>query len=360
MKKVTPAIIIPLLIVVLVSLVVFSRRMTVEPDVPVIWLPRITVVPPAPKPGMKWNRLTVGIDMSEKKKSKSSLLIGYYYFLTCRFIASRETEADFLTFHSDSACLASLISGKVDIAVIPVGHNFRGGNIKISSPIDGTCRLMMRASSGKMMKEAEEWIEYYNKSGRRESSRTGFFDRKNSISPYDSLIKIHAKTIGWDWKLFAALIYQESFFHIEAKSHAGARGLCQFMPKTAKAFGISNTLDPEQSIRGGARYLRKLSRHYHEYDKDERLNFTIAAYNAGEGRLQECMEFAEKCGLDPSKWDDVRKGILYMNADSFPVVKNKNDTVYIRNSAPRDWTETAYYVDKIKSRYLYYKERDIR
>jgi membrane-bound lytic murein transglycosylase F len=127
----------------------------------------------------------------------------------------------------------------------------------------------------------------------------------NKISPYDDLIKKNAANIGWDWRLLAALIYQESQFDPNAKSWMGARGLMQLVPGTAKEFGAKKILDPEQNIKAGTNYLEWLEAYWSKYIDEETVleKFVLASFNAGQGHVLDAMKLAEKYGKDPEKWD---------------------------------------------------------
>lgn len=94
-------------------------------------------------------------------------------------------------------------------------------------------------------------------------------------------IKAAAEQNGVDPLLFEALVEQESQFRPRAVSEAGAMGLTQLMPGTAKELGISNPLDPLQNLNGGARYLARMLK---EFDGNEAL--ALAAYNAGPGAVK--------------------------------------------------------------------------
>jgi len=128
----------------------------------------------------------------------------------------------------------------------------------------------------------------------------------NKISPYDDLIKKYATNIGWDWRLLAALVYQESQFDPNAKSWVGARGLMQLVPRTAQEFGAKNILDPEQNIMAGTNYLKWLEAYWSKYIDEETVleKFVLASYNSGQGHVLDAMKLAEKYGKDPKKWDD--------------------------------------------------------
>jgi soluble lytic murein transglycosylase-like protein len=99
-------------------------------------------------------------------------------------------------------------------------------------------------------------------------------------TPYGAEITASAQTNGLDPALLAGLIKQESGFKPDARSGAGAQGLTQLMPGTAAGLGVTNPLDPAQSLQGGAKYLRQ---QLDRFGGDEKL--ALAAYNAGPGAV---------------------------------------------------------------------------
>ena len=94
--------------------------------------------------------------------------------------------------------------------------------------------------------------------------------------PYGSLIAATARRYGVPVALFTALVWQESGFNAKARSHAGARGLTQLMPATARELGVRHRYDPAENLDGGARYLRQ---QLIQFGGDSAL--ALAAYNAG-------------------------------------------------------------------------------
>ena len=95
------------------------------------------------------------------------------------------------------------------------------------------------------------------------------------ISPYDSIFRVYADTIGWDWKMLAAVAYVESKFDTSAVSSVGAQGLMQIMPVTARAMGIPEGMehDPEESVRAAVEYFEYLSHVFRRVPEEERINF---------------------------------------------------------------------------------------
>jgi soluble lytic murein transglycosylase len=123
-----------------------------------------------------------------------------------------------------------------------------------------------------------------------DEARPPWYERIRYPLRYDTIVRSHAKNYGLDPAFLAAVIYSESKFDATARSSAGAMGLMQLTPETAKgiaihtggsAFRVADLDDPEINIRYGAWYLRHLFRKYH----DERL--VLAAYNAGQGNVDE-------------------------------------------------------------------------
>lgn len=124
------------------------------------------------------------------------------------------------------------------------------------------------------------------------------------ISPYDALIKKYSSEIGWDWRLLASLIYQESRFIPEAESWSGASGLMQLMPSTAANFGVTDVSNPEQNIAAGVKFIRWLDETLSETlpEENERIKFILASYNVGLGHVLDARALARKYGKNPNEW----------------------------------------------------------
>jgi membrane-bound lytic murein transglycosylase F len=173
---------------------------------------------------------------------------------------------------------------------------------------------------------------------------------EGKISQYDNLIKKYADKHNWDWRLLASIIYQESKFKPTSESWVGAQGLMQIMPATAKDLGITDTTDPQQSVRGGTAYLDQI---YDKFDNVEdsiqRLKFTLASYNSGLGHVRDAQRLADYNELDRYQWDEnVEKMILEL---SKPKIYNRD---FIRYGYVRG-REPFNYVRQIFSRYEHYK-----
>jgi len=139
----------------------------------------------------------------------------------------------------------------------------------------------------------------------------------NKLSRYDDWIKDGARRLNWDWRLLASLVYQESHFIPSGESWAGAKGLMQLMPETAKRFGALNPSDPKQSIQAGVGYLRYLDKYWAKRvtDKDERLKFVLASYNAGLSHITDAYKLTDKYGGNETLWEGNVADYLLRKSD---------------------------------------------
>ena len=125
-------------------------------------------------------------------------------------------------------------------------------------------------------------------------------------------LKVHfeeaERVSGVDWRLLAALGYQESHWNASATSPTGVRGLMMLTDETADRLQIGNRLDARESILGGARYFVLLKDALvPRIAEPDRTWLALAAYNLGIGHLEDARVLAQKSGLNPDKWQDVRQ-----------------------------------------------------
>lgn len=177
-----------------------------------------------------------------------------------------------------------------------------------------------------------------------------YANQTGTISPYDSHIKEYAETIGWDWRLVASMVYQESRFNPDARSWAGAFGLMQLMPRTASRFGVSKDSPEKAQIRAGIMFLQWLEDLYKDIeDSKERQKFILGSYNVGPGHVMDARRLAEKHDMNPNLWDNHVEDFLLKKSEPEyyrdPVVKYG----YCRG------IETYNYVNEIMERYEHYK-----
>lgn len=136
-----------------------------------------------------------------------------------------------------------------------------------------------------------------------------FLKRIKQVLPkYQPLFERHAGEL--DWRLLAAVGYQESHWDPQAKSYTGVRGMMMLTEDTAAQVGVKNRLDPEQSIRGGAQYLASLMERLPDtIPDDERVWFALAAYNIGLGHLLDVRRLTRLRQQDPDSWAQVKANL---------------------------------------------------
>lgn len=173
----------------------------------------------------------------------------------------------------------------------------------------------------------------------------------SELSPYDNLVQEVANRYGMDWRLLTAQMFQESRFDPNARSFAGARGLMQVMPRTAKELGFNDVEDPRSGIEAGVAYMEWLSDRFPgDIDFQERIYFQLAAYNAGAGHVRDARRLAIQLGYDPKRWfDHVEKAMLLL---AQPEHYKGARFGYVRGSEPVE------YVRSIRNRYLAYLNTD--
>jgi membrane-bound lytic murein transglycosylase F len=170
-----------------------------------------------------------------------------------------------------------------------------------------------------------------------------------TLSPFDDWFREYARIPGWDWRLVASQAYQESRFNPNAKSWAGAVGVMQIMPRTARELRV-DPHDSRQSIEGACRYLWKFDDHFKDLTReDDRTRLVLASYNVGLGHVEDARRLAKKYGDDPDHWDDVAYWLIRKSKRAVyndPVVKYG----FARGTEPVD------YVERIMDRFAHYKQ----
>ena len=223
----------------------------------------------------------------------------------------------------------------------------------------------VRENSTELQAALNQWIEqeqelintayqryFVDRQGYNERVRSEYLTSETGrLSEYDALFKEEAQEIGWDWRLLASQAFQESKFQPSARSWAGAMGLLQLMPATAREVDVADPMDPEENVAGAVRYLRWLTDQWQDSipDPDQRLRFILASYNAGAGHVEDARRLTEKHGGDPNSWDDVAYWLLQKSKKAV-----YNDPV-VRYGFARG-LEPVTYVSRILDRYSHYLE----
>ena len=310
---------------------------------------------PQPEPRVKPELIHGVLEISPVTDTSRALITGYIYHLLKRFAADNGQQVTIRIAPRGTSYLDSLRAGTIDILAVPYADSLAVDSVLVSLPVDSLSRWLMREDDPEGMRELNDWLEAWHASDEYAGVRENFLNRFNafrsgpraSISPYDSLIRVHADSLGWDWHLLAAVIYQESRFHIEVRSKRGAQGLMQMMPRTAQKYGVTDPLDPEMNIAAGAQLLGNLIRRYYNVGDNmtERYKYALAAYNAGIGRIDDCISLARYLGVDPSYWDNIVARVLPLMRDEAVM---QTGAVKL---GPFKGSETSYYVENTISVY---------
>jgi membrane-bound lytic murein transglycosylase F len=155
---------------------------------------------------------------------------------------------------------------------------------------------------------------------------------KLRLPTFEELFRTYAQQYGMDWRLLAAIAYQESHWRANARSPTGVRGLMMITLNTAAEVGITNRLDPAQSTKAGAQYLTTLkSRIPARITEPDRTWFALASYNVGAGHLEDARKITDLLEGDPDRWIDVRKHLPKLALkDYYPWTKHG----YARGAEP--------------------------
>lgn len=269
------------------------------------------------------------IDLGNDMYGAHGLETGFNYDLLQRFAKDNHCNIRIVTAGKGHNYLDSLKNGKVDIVVT---HDKVTGESDITTlnEIDDCSVWALNSEVSDQIRQLDNWIGYIKASDefeRLKNRYSGSFNpqrkaekgiKSKTISPYDDLFRRYAADLGWDWRMVAAVVYQESKFSIGSRSSRGAMGLMQVMPQTGRYYGVEDLLDPEQNIIAGTRHLKRLQNLFRKenMEQDDLIKFTLAAYNAGEGRVSDCRNLAAAKGFDNNSWEETIKIIPLMREDS--------------------------------------------
>lgn len=219
----------------------------------------------------------------------------------------------------------------------------------------------VRSDQPMLLQHLNEWIENHYRGLEYNLARKRYFETRERmvqllehrivgevLSPFDGTTKTVAERYEFDWRLITSQMYQESLFEPTALSHAGAIGLLQVLPSTAKDLAVepSRLLHPDVAIETGVRYLHWIRKQFQEFSPSEQHWFALAAYNAGIGHVKDARKLAAQLGLDNNKWfGNVEEAMLKL---SRPEHYRNAQYGYVRGK------ETVEYVKSIRSRYQIY------
>ena len=172
-------------------------------------------------------------------------------------------------------------------------------------------------------------------------SREFIADMTTKLPVYEDQFKEAADVYNLDWKLLAAISYQESRWNNNAISPTGVKGLMMLTKSTADMLGV-NRLNPTESILGASKYITQLSKKYIKYNKDTMMSMTLGAYNVGPGHISDIIKLAMKDNMNIENWLTLKKYLLKLHKKQF--YKN------MEHGYARCW-EAVQYIENVRQYY---------
>lgn len=280
--------------------------------------------------------------------------------LSAEELMVRMLDVDSIHFVASDQRVAKMVSRfypSLDISLqlsVPVRHGWivEKNNSTLKEAIDTYFTEPERISHyHEMLREDNHFYSYYKKSGIHEGE---IIMQNGRFSPYDHLFMKEAERLGWHWTYLASIAYHESRFKSDVVGWSGARGLMGIMPATGRALGVSvdQLLLPEVSIRVAVDCLIEFGKAYKDLPtKEDRIYFTLASYNAGNGHILDAIRLAKKYNAPSDRWyGGVREYVILKSNPAY-----YNDSVvrfgYMRGR------ETSEYVDNVTTRQALYLSR---
>jgi membrane-bound lytic murein transglycosylase F len=269
------------------------------------------------------------------------------------------------TAPSNADPLEDVDSGNADYAIIDARefsfahHLYPDVQVGFSLPTERPVQWIVRRGADDLLDGVNMFFQQLGESGRLvklvqqatgevrsfayEESREFQTNLADRLPRFRPLFEQASEESGIDWRLLAAVGYQESKWDPSAQSNNGASGVMMLMANTAEAMGIKDRANPQQSIFAGARYLAEVREMIPDrIPEPDRTWFTIAAYNVGFGHLEDARVLAQMDGKNPDSWADVR--------DELPRLAEARWFTKVRRGYARGW-EPVQFVDRVQ-RYL--------
>jgi membrane-bound lytic murein transglycosylase F len=272
-----------------------------------------------------------------------------------------------------AALIAQVSEGRADYALVTSLHAAVARNIYLSFEVAFAAgpklelAWLLRADQERLRKDLDAFLDNARKSGLVARLADRYFGHERSVPRIDagvfqerirSVLPEYRKIFfeaqeatGIEWRLLAAIAYQESQWDSFATSETGVRGLMQLTEETARHLGVTDRLDPRASALGAARYLRDLkSRLPTRIAEPDRTWLALAAFNIGLGHLEDARVLAQKQRLNPDLWADVKKVLPLL---ALPEYYEQTRLGYARGGMP------VVFVDRVRGYYdvLLSKER---
>lgn len=269
---------------------------------------------------------------------------GFGYDLVRNYADQLGVEVTLQAYASEEAALRALKSGAADMALTTASTQLKSqlnlSSVNLSCGYDNSLTKnglhpkvswTFRDSADPLSKKASYFLcdsiklnntqklaAFYNQNLLKDAySQQHFAETLTEKLPdYQSSFKEQAQNYNHDWELLVAMGYQESHLNADAVSPTGVRGIMMLTNNTAKAMGVSDRIDPAQSISGGARYLEEIKMDFQDVPKTDRIWFALAGYNMGPNAVKLIQRKLRAQGIDDKSWANVYAYLLENQASN--------------------------------------------
>ena len=305
--------------------------------------------------------LTACLNIRGGMYTSRGFAIGFQYTMLTSFADDAGLRMGFCGVYERRNCWQMLADSLADVVAVNVNDTVPSawaGRVVLTMPFRDYAWAVRKEDTG-LLYQLNMWLGTTVHTSAYEDMENRFFrpysltrcletgTRTDRISPYDRIVREQSRVLGWDWRLLSAVIFKESRFSMGAYSRRGAVGLMQVMRSTAAVYGVTDLFNPEQNIKAGVMHLRHIERRYQAmgFDSVNVVKFTLAAYNAGESRIEDCINFTLNQGRDFTDWEVVAETIPLMAEDEYV-----EEADFLRHGRFRG-KETVQYVRDVLAQY---------
>ena len=258
---------------------------------------------------------------------------GFGFDLVRTYADELGVDINLKAYASEEAALKALRSGNADMALttastqlksqlnlssinVSCGHDAsltkNGLHPKVSWTFSSSSDPLSKKASYFLcdsikLQDTQKLAAFYNQNLLKDAYSQDHFQKTltEKLPDYQSSFKEQARTYNHDWELLVAMGYQESHLDADAVSPTGVRGLMMLTNNTAKAMGVSDRIDPYQSIGGGARYLEQMKADFSDVPKTDRIWFALAAYNMGPNAVKSIQRKLRAQDINDKSWANI-------------------------------------------------------
>lgn len=299
----------------------------------------------------EWRKKIKGLQWKENKQSSSDELLNLVYEQVIDYTIVDSNELSLFQRYHKEVKSAFTLGNKIPLA----WAMSYSSDASLLKEVNNFFRKLK--NNGKLTQLIER---YYGHADQLNFVGTRWYMRhvKTRLPEYQAYFEKMAKAYQLDWRLLAAIGYQESHWREDARSPTGVRGIMMLTQATAQQLAIENRLDPKQSIEGGARYFKEiLNRIDDSIQEPDRTWMALAAYNVGYYHLQDARQLATKLGKNPNRWIDVKKVLPLLSQKKW---YKQTRYGYARGNEPVNYVENiriyydllVWYTNRERSRQL--------